>query len=185
MLEHPSAPAIEAQQRPAARRAIRRAGLGAALTCALSLAALGLGGVSPALASLNGARFTFSGSLRGTLTISYSACAGASGYGGQFQLYGTLAGLSSSSTSYTVTASTSKKSGGTFTKFPPDQGVAVVLDAEIDGAGYIWIATSGRLTTKGSRGSMDVSFVPETHPLSGKPGKGDVHVSGSWSCAKL
>lgn len=89
--------------------------------------------------------------------------------------------MTSAEAFYTVTTS-AKKNGGTFTNFAPNEGTAVTLDASVGNTSYIWIATKGKLVTKGTTGSMSVEVVPEKTPLSGKPGKGNVEITGTWSC---
>jgi hypothetical protein len=136
------------------------------------------------LATASGAKFTFSGALTGTLTLTASGCQGATGGDAQFELYGKLSGMAKVPDNYTVTIVDpgSTKGGGTWTSFPVGKNISVILQAQISNAGYSWIASSGKLTTKQSTGSLNAKFIPVAHPASGKSGKGNVHISGAWSC---
>lgn len=117
------------------------------------------------------------------MTLTASGCQGANGSGGQFEFYGKLKGMESGAANYTVTIVDPGKSGGSWTKFPTGQNISIILEGQINNTGYSWIATSGKLTTKGSTGSLNLQFVPVKYPMSGKSGKGNVHIKGTWSCA--
>jgi hypothetical protein len=117
------------------------------------------------------------------LTMTATDCEGANSGGGQFQFYGKLKGMDSAPANYTVTIVVPGTSGGTWTKFPTGQNISVILEGQINNLGYSWIGDSGKLTTKGATGTINMQFIPVAHPLSGKSGKGDLHIKGTWSCA--
>jgi hypothetical protein len=55
------------------------------------------------------------------------------------------------------------------------------VDASNGKTAYYWASKSGKLTTTKKSGNMSVNLVPD-HALVGKPGKGDIHITGSWGC---
>ena len=76
-----------------------------------------------------------------------------------------------------------KKKGGTYTKFGglTGNGISIVFDGSNGKTAYYWASKSGKLTTTKKSGSLSVNLVPD-RGLVGKPGKGNIHISGSWGC---
>jgi hypothetical protein len=132
-----------------------------------------------------GARFTFSGSLRGTLVLAPNHCDGANSEVAQFYFDGTLAGMARGPEVYSVAIVGTGPGGGTYTgPFPTPDGDSVTLEAST-GAGaanYVWKGATGRFTIKAGTGSLAVGFVPARKPAFAKPGHGQVHITGTWNC---
>jgi hypothetical protein len=131
--------------------------------------------------------FKFSGAVSGTVIQANSDCNEVGGYGGMFEfdtVKPTLKGSSSNSWTVNVNALNGKKKGGTYKKFGGllGNGVSIVLDSSNGKQTYYWASKSGTLTTSTTGGSLDVKLIPDTGALSGKPGKGDITISGSWGC---
>jgi hypothetical protein len=76
-----------------------------------------------------------------------------------------------------------QKNGGTFKKFGglTGNGVSIVLQSSNGTTDYYWASKSGKLTTSPTSGSLNVVLVPD-QSFSGKPGKGTIHLTGSWGC---
>ena len=127
--------------------------------------------------------FTFSGALQGTLSSSNEGCTEVGGYGGEFEFYARLKGSSSTEWTVNVNALNGKKAGGTYKKFGGliGNGVSIVFDGSNGKTTYYWASKSGTLTTSLTGGSLSVVLVPD-QSFVGKPGKGTVHVTGSWGC---
>ena len=129
--------------------------------------------------------FTFSGSLKGTLSQPFNSCSGIGGYGAQFSFYGTkLKGLSAKQWAININNLGHNKKGGTFTKFGGivGNGVSIVVDGSTGKTAYYWASKSGKLTITPTSGTLKVLLVPD-QSFVGKPGKGNVTISGSWGCA--
>ena len=77
----------------------------------------------------------------------------------------------------------SKKTGGTFNKFGgiTGNGVSVVLDGSNGKTATYWASKSGTMTISPTGGSLKVDLVPD-RSFVGKPGKGNITISGSWGC---
>jgi hypothetical protein len=95
-----------------------------------------------------------------------------------------LKGSSADSWVVNVNALNGKKKGGTYKRFGGllGNGVSIVLDSSNGKQAYYWASKSGTLTTSTTGGSLDVQLVPDTSAFSGKPGKGDITITGSWGC---
>lgn len=158
----------------------------AAVTAGVMTASLVLGGLPAAQAATAGTTtFTFSGSLQGTLKQANSACNEVGGYGGQFEFDGNrLKGSSADTWTVNVNALNGRKNGGTYKEFGglTGNGVSIVLDGSNGKTAYYWASKSGTLTTGKTGGKLSVDLVPD-RSLVGKPGKGDVHLTGSWGCS--
>jgi len=153
--------------------------------------------VLPALQS--GLRFSVTGALRGTLSFNAAQCKsqllgnGASGLIVIFQWRTSLAGLSAlpgggqmvGPQVYYVQIGDSSTKGGTFTgALSQDQGRGNWVVLQVAGR-YEYIAANGTFTNHINSGSLNVGLVPDRHPTGPYvAGKGDVHVSGNWSCPK-
>ena len=125
--------------------------------------------------------FTFSGAVSGTLDMSNGSCTGS---GGQFEFDGrTLRG--SKARTWTVSVNTPSSKGGRWKKLTPNAAgvttVSVVVQGQTTSKNYDWISKSGTITTSRSAGSINVTLGPD-HSLSGVPGTGTVHLTGSWGC---
>ncbi len=130
-----------------------------------------------------GARFTFSGSLRGTLVLAPSHCDGANSRVAQFYFNGSLAGMAKGPEVYSVAIVGTRPGGGTYTgPFPTSEGDSVTLEASINAANYVWKGATGKFTIKGGAGRLDVGFVPDLKPAFAKPGRGHVQITGTWNC---
>jgi hypothetical protein len=167
---------------PASRRAGRWVGL-ASLAAAGILAAMSVPVVAQASAPTK-TSFSFSGSLTGTLSGANSPCADLGGSGAQFSFYGMkLKGLSDKQWSVNINNLGHNKKGGTFTKFGGivGNGVSIVVDGTNGKTAYYWASKSGKLTITPTSGTLKVLLVPYTSFV-GKPGKGNVTISGSWGC---
>jgi hypothetical protein len=130
-----------------------------------------------------GARFTFSGSLRGTLVLAPNGCDGVKGQVAQFYFKGALAGMAKGPEVYSVAIVGTRPGGGTYTSpFPTPDGASVTLEASINLANYVWDGATGKFTIKAGKGSLAVGFVPDPKPAFAKPGHGRVHITGTWDC---
>lgn len=159
-------------------------------TGALGLAA-GLFGLSigPASAGAAGTpnqtSFTFSGTVHGTLTVPNTPCSEqvVTAKGATFMLTGTLKGAPA--TKWTLQLSTPK--AGTAKNFGQDngEGPSVTLIGATSNGTTNWNWTSstknGTITTTKTSGSVNITLGPYSS-FRGKPGKGKVHVTGSWGC---
>jgi hypothetical protein len=172
-----------------ARRGPRRtAWLSAALASGLMVALgypLAAEGVASAWAasstSPSTTTFTFSGAVRGTVHMPNGTCAGS---GGQFRIAGRmLKGVKAERWILNVNSPSAR--GGTWKRFTANASgsvaVSVVLQGETATRDSDWITRSGTMSTAKSSGSLDVDLGPD-HSLSGVPGRGTVHVTGSWAC---
>ncbi len=175
--------AVSMPRRRARIRHPRHGGRGAAL-CAVLIAATCafVGGAGSVGASIpTNSTFTFSGALRGTVTLPNGLC---SGSGGQFSFLGSkLKGVGAHI--WTVDVNAPSSNGGTWKKFTSNVSggstVSVVLQAQTSSRDYYWITKSGRVTTAKSSGSVHVVLGPD-HSLAGLPGKGTITLIGSWGC---
>jgi hypothetical protein len=127
--------------------------------------------------------FHFSGPVQGTLTQSNSDCNQVGSYGGQFEFYSKLKGSSNDEWVVNVNNLGKQKNGGTFKKFGGllGNGVSIVLEGSNGKTAYYWASKSGTLTISSTSGTVSVVLVPD-QSLSGKPGKGTIHLTGSWGC---
>jgi hypothetical protein len=130
-----------------------------------------------------GVRFTFTGSLLGTLVLAPNHCDGPNSEAAQFYFNGTLAGMAKGPEVYAVAIAGARSGGGTYTgPFPTPDGGSVTLEASINAVNYVWKGSTGRFTIKAGTGSLAVSFVPDLKPAFAKPGRGHVHITGAWDC---
>ena len=155
--------------------------VGAVFAAACGLALLALPATASAAPAAGSASFTFSGAVRGTLSEPNPSCSEIGGYGGQFSLTGKLKGSPAGEWNVNVNA-LGHKSGGTFKKFGglTGNGVSIVLNSSGSTA-YYWISKTGTLTTSATAGKVDVVLGPD-QSFVGKPGKGTIHLKGSWGC---
>lgn len=178
-LRYPKTPWVTLAAPGAVRTLRRSSAIGAAVTT-LAVVMAGLPGLAQADVPTT-TTFTFSGALTGTLHMPNGPCAGS---GGQFSFDGKkLKG--SKAKSWTLNVNSPSSNGGSWTKFSLSSddapGASVVLQGKISTKDYDWITKSGRITTARNSGSLSVTLVPD-HSLSGAPGVGTVHLSGSWGC---
>jgi hypothetical protein len=158
--------------------------LAAGAACAVALCALPSGAAGASAPSKTS--FKFTGSVSGTLSMSNTPCEEVGGYGGEFDFYGKLKGSATHGAkqwAVNVNALNGKKKGGTYTKFGglTGNGISIVFDGSNGKTAYYWASKSGKLTTTQKSGSLSVNLVPD-RGLVGKPGKGNIHISGSWGC---
>lgn len=138
---------------------------------------------SRALREATGARFTFTGSLRGTLVLAPNHCDGPNREAAQFYFNGTLAGIANGPEVYSVAIAGGRSGGGTYIgPFPTPDGGSVTLEASINAVNYVWEGATGRFTIKAGTGNLAVGLVPDPKPAFAKPGRGRVHISGAWDC---
>ncbi len=179
MSPHPSS-TVALGPRPSSRGLRRLVGLGG-VAAAGALVIGGLPLAKQAAANPATTTFTFSGTVNGTLHMADVACGGT---GGQFKFEGKWLKGSKAST-WTVNVNTPSTKGGTWERFTPNAAgviaVSVVLQSHSSSREYDWITKSGKITTSSSGGAVDVTLDPD-HSLSGAPGSGTVHLSGSWGC---
>jgi hypothetical protein len=131
--------------------------------------------------------FTFSGAVSGKLSQANSDCNEVGSYGGMFEFEANkplLKGSKDKEWVVNVNALSAPKKGATYKKFGglTGNGASIVLDTTTGKQAYYWASKSGKLTTSKTGGSLDVKLVPDTSALSGKPGKGDITIVGSWGC---
>ena len=163
------------------------AGAGAIVLLTMPMGAQGgQGATSVTTASNTSATttFTFAGAVEGTLTQPDLECNGVGGYGGMFEFEANrLKGSSDSSWVVNVNNLGAKRNGGTFTNFGgiTGNGVSIVLQGSNGKTDYFWASKSGKVTISPSGGSLKVVLVPD-RGVSGKPGKGTIHLTGSWGC---
>lgn len=170
---------------PFFRRAARRVALLAVLGMAGSLVLVIGTTAAQASTTPTSTTFHFSGAVRGTLTQSNSDCGTEVGaFGGQFEFYSKLKGSNLNEWTVNVNNLGKNKKGGTFKKFGGllGNGVSIVLSGSNGTAGYWWDSKSGTLTLSPTGGTVNVLLVPDKGAASGKPGKGNIHLSGSWGC---
>jgi hypothetical protein len=119
--------------------------------------------------------FTLTGSVSGTLTMANGPCDEIGGYGGEFAYYQKLSGSSAENAkNWTVNVNAlGHKKGGTFTKMGGllGNGVSIVLSG----------SNGKKIVTTTTSGTANVQLVPDKS-FTGKPGKGDIHITGSWGC---
>jgi hypothetical protein len=178
------APASTTRQRSVSRVRLLRVSLGAALGIGgMVLAAVPIG--AQAATPPANTTFTFTGALSGTWSMPNSPCDEVSGSGGEFEFdQNKLKGSSDSEWTVNVNALGAKKQGGTFTKFGgiTGNGASVVFEGTNGKQAVYWASKSGKMTTSPTGGSLSVNLVPDTSAFSGKPGKGDIKITGSWGC---
>lgn len=125
--------------------------------------------------------FSFSGAVSGTLTTANGTC---SGSGGQYEFDGKML-KGSRASMWTVNVNTPSSKGGTWKRFTHNvdgvTDVSVVVQGHTASKDYDWITKSGEITTSRTGGNINVMLGPD-HSLSGVPGNGTVHVTGSWGC---
>jgi hypothetical protein len=130
--------------------------------------------------------FTFTGALQGTFTQPNSDCLEVGSYGGMFLFDANkLKGSSDSQWTVNVNALSAKKKGGSYKTFSgiTGNGASIVLEGTNGKQAFYWASKSGTLTTSPTGGSLSVNLLPDTSAFAGKPGKGNVHISGSYGCA--
>jgi hypothetical protein len=166
---------------PPLPRAYRRSAVVAAGLLGLLIAPA----VAGAAASPSQTSFTFTGSVKGTLTTPNMPCSGqvVSAKGATFMLNGSLKGAPA--TQWTIQLYAPK--AGTSKNFGQENGEGpsvTLIGAESNGTtNWNWTSSTknGTITTTNSSGKVSVTLGPYSS-FRGKPGKGKVHVTGSWAC---
>jgi hypothetical protein len=164
------------------RRLCRRVSVGAVLAAGALVLSSG-SGVAQAATPPNKTTFHFSGAVRGTFTQSNSDCNEVGAFGGQFEFYSKLKGSSSNEWTVNVNNLGKQRNGGTFKKFGGilGNGVSIVLSGSNGKTAYYWASKSGSLTLSSTSGTVNALLVPD-RSFVGKPGKGNIHLTGSWGC---
>ena len=129
--------------------------------------------------------FTFSGTVKGTLTTPSTPCSQdvVTAKGATFMLTGTLRGAPASQWTiqlYAPKAGTSKNFGQENGEGPS----VTLIGAESNGTtNWNWTSTTknGSIVTTKTSGKVKITLGPYSS-FRGKPGKGKVHVIGSWGC---
>ena len=166
-------------------RSHRRMRLGA-LAVASGLLASAIG---PASAGASGTprqtSFTFSGTVQGTLTTPNTPCSEqiVTAKGATFMLTGALKGAPA--TQWTLQLYTPK--AGTAKNFGQENGegpnVSLIGATSNGTTNWNWTSSTknGTITTTKTSGRVKITLGPYSS-FRGKPGKGKVHVTGSWGC---
>lgn len=149
--------------------------------CALTVGVPGAG----AAASSGQTTFTFTGTVKGTLSEPDTACSEqtVTVHGATFMLTGALTGAPATKWTiqlYNPKAGTSKKFGQ-----ESGNGPSVTLIGTDDNGNQNWNWTTatknGSITTTKTSGKVSTTMGPYSS-FRGKAGKGHVHVTGSWGC---
>lgn len=175
---------IPERTRPAGRsqpRVYRRAALVVAGLAALSIGPAAAGAAAPPSQT----SFTFTGSVKGTLTTPNTPCSEqvVSAKGATFMLQGTLKGAPA--TKWTIQLYAPK--AGTSKNFGQENGEGAsvtLIGATSDGTeNWNWTTSTknGSITTSKTTGKVSTTLGPYSS-FRGKAGKGKVHVTGSWGC---
>jgi hypothetical protein len=165
-------------------RALRGVSIVAALGVgAMVLATVPMGAQAAAPAAKT--TFTFTGALSGKWSEANSPCDEVGHSGGMFQFdQNKLKGSSDSQWTVSVNALKAKAQGGTYKSLTglTGNGASVVFEGTNGKQASYWASKSGTLTTSATGGSLSVNLVPDTSTFVGKPGKGDIKITGSWGC---
>jgi len=129
--------------------------------------------------------FTFTGSVKGTLTTPNTPCSEqiVTAKGATFMLNGTLKGAPA--TQWTIQLYAPK--AGSWKNFAQANGEGsnvTLIGAESNGTtNWNWTSSTknGTITTTKTTGKVSITLGPYSS-FRGKPGKGKVHVTGSWGC---
>jgi hypothetical protein len=145
----------------------------------------GTSGSSGASGQTTQTTFTFSGTVKGTLSTPDTACSEqiVTAHGATFMLTGALKGAPATKWTlqlYNPKAGTSKKFGQ-----ESGNGPNATLIGEDSNGNQNWNWTSvtknGSITTSKTSGKVSTTLGPYSS-FRGKPGKGHVKVVGSWGC---
>ena len=168
-----------------ARRLNRSLRIGAGFITG-GLLALSMGPAAVGAAATPGqTSFTFSGTVKGTLTTANTSCTEqvVTAKGATFILMGTLKG--SPATKWTIQLYAPK--AGTSKNFGQENGegpnVTLIGEDSNGNDNWNWTSTTknGSITTTKTSGKVNIVLGPYSS-FRGKPGKGKVHVVGSWGC---
>jgi hypothetical protein len=165
-------------------RALRGVSLAVSLVLgAMVLGAVPMGGQAAAPAAKT--TFTFTGALSGTWSQANNPCDEVGHSGGMFQFdQNKLKGSSDTQWTVSVNALKAKAQGGTYKSLTglTGNGASIVFEGTNGKQAVYWASKSGTLTTSPTGGSLSVNLVPDTSTFVGKPGKGDIKITGSWGC---
>jgi hypothetical protein len=142
-------------------------------------------GPAVAAAAPSQTSFTFTGTVKGTLTTADTPCSQqtVTAHGATFMLTGTLKGAPA--TNWTIQLYAPK--AGTSKNFGQENGngpSVTLIGAESNGTtNWNWTTSkkNGSIKTTKTSGNVSVTLGPYSS-FRGKPGKGKVHVTGSWGC---
>ncbi len=162
-----------------------RAGRYVAFTAG-ALLALSIGPAAAAAAAAPGqTSFTFTGSVKGTLTTPDTPCSQqtVTAHGATFMLTGALKGAPAIKWTiqlYAPKAGTSKNFGQESGNGP---SVTLIGTDSNGNTNWNWTTSTknGSIKTTRTSGNVSVTLGPYSS-FRGKPGKGKVHVTGSWGC---
>ena len=142
------------------------------------------GAATPSVAS-----FTVSGALTGRLSETDPSCEVVNARKSTIAYSDfKLAGSKLHNWLIVATMAGAKKQGGTSKSFSgsPGKGTSFVLEntlGDSQSESY-WTATSGTLTTTATGGRVSLNLSPgKGGVLLGKPGKGNLMITGSWGCS--
>jgi hypothetical protein len=155
------------------------------LALPLGAAAGGATGAAAASGSSGQTTFTFSGTVKGTLSAPDSACSEqvVTAKGATFMLTGALKGAPA--TKWTIQLYNPK--AGTSKKFGQESGngpnVTLIGEDANGNENWNWTSMSknGSITTSKTSGKVNITLGPYSS-FRGKAGKGHVTVIGSWGC---
>ncbi|HEY1445315.1 MAG TPA: hypothetical protein VGF51_10475 [Acidimicrobiales bacterium] len=174
-------------------RRMRLGALAVASGLALSVGALaasatgaaGASGTSGSSGTTGQTTFTFSGTVRGTLSTPDTACTEqtVTAKGATFVLMGALKGAPATKWTlqlYNPKAGTSKKFGQESGNGP---NVTLIGEDSNGNENWNWTSSSkhGSITTSKTSGKVNITLGPYSS-YRGHPGKGHVTVTGSWGC---
>jgi hypothetical protein len=157
-----------------------------AAAAASGLFALSMGAAAAGAAGTSGqTKFTFSGTVKGTLSMPDSACSEqiVTAKGATFMLTGALKGAPATKWTiqlYNPKAGTSKKFGQQSGNGP---NVTLIGTDANGNQNWNWTSVSknGSITTSKTSGKVNITLGPYSS-FRGKAGKGHVQVTGSWGC---
>ena len=154
-----------------------------ATACGLALAvAPALAGAAPAPSQTS---FSFTGSVKGTLSEPNTPCSQqvVTAKGATFMLNGTLKGAPA--TQWTIQLYAPK--AGTWKNLAQENGegpnVALIGATANGTTNWNWASETknGTMTTTHTSGKVSITLAGYSS-FRGKPGKGKVHITGSWAC---
>ena len=154
-----------------------------AVACGLALSiAPAVAGAAPAPSQTS---FSFTGSVKGTLNEPNTPCSQqvVTAKGATFMLNGTLKGAPA--TQWTIQLYAPK--AGTWKNFAQENGegpnVALIGATANGTTNWNWASETknGTMTTTRTSGKVTITLEGYSS-FRGKPGKGKVHITGSWAC---
>jgi hypothetical protein len=180
-LDHGFMTSVPQRLAPSLRRMCRTA---AAVASGLFMLSIGVAAAGAAGTS-GQTTFTFSGTVKGTLTAADTPCSEqiVTAKGATFMLNGMLKGAPATQWTlqlYNPKAGTSKKFGQESGNGP---NVSLIGTDSNGNQNWNWTSETknGSITTSKTTGKVSITLGPYSS-FRGKAGKGHVHVTGSWGC---